>query len=438
MQNIHSRVSDNKNHNIHILLLLFLISVIIPIIINAGSVRLSIYCIILIIGFAPVIIIFMKTTKFKINRTDIYIFLFCLWSSIALIVNHGIEFSFEPIGILFLETMGAYLFGRCFVTNSVLLFKTARIFFVITLIFTPLAIFEAVTGVNIALQAFGAIGPVFENVPKDPRWGLDRVQGPFEHPILFGVYFGCFISMTFYIVCYKYSYLSKTLCALLVVFISALCLSSGPLTAFVAQIALISWDLIFSRVKKKWTILSILVVLMWITVDIISNRSPPEVFISYFAFSEATAYNRILIWDFGIISVKEFPVFGIGFHEWKRAWFMSTSFDMFWLLNAVTFGLLGGVFMMMAFFSTTIALIRAKISDKKVSAYRKALVFTLIGFFLVGWTVHFWNATYVLLVFLFGCCQWLRDYADEDTAVPSDIDAAQPPRIRAILGQAED
>ena len=124
---------------------------------------------------------------------------------------------------------------------------------------------------------------------------MDRVQGPFEHPILYGCFVGAAFGMTWYVLCARSSMFTRIFKSALTFFGAALAWSSGPLTALVAQVLLIGWDVTTSWYKKRWVLLAILVAIAWVLVDIVSNRSPPEVFISYLAFNEHTASNRIRI-----------------------------------------------------------------------------------------------------------------------------------------------
>lgn len=50
----------------------------------------------------------------------------------------------------------------------------------------------------------------------------------------------------------------------------------------------------------------------------------------------------------------------------------------------------------------------------------------MMGMFLAGWTVHYWNATYVLMMFLMGAGAWFAD-ATPASATP----APQPDRREA-------
>jgi hypothetical protein len=51
-----------------------------------------------------------------------------------------------------------------------------------------------------------------------------------------------------------------------------------------------------------------------------------------------------------------------------------------------------------------------------VEQYRLGYLITMCSFFLAGWTVHFWNGTYVLFLFLLGSGYWMLDVKARDRA----------------------
>src|SRR5690606_11972317 len=120
-------------------------------------------------------------------------------------------------------------------------------------------------------------------------------------------------------------------------------------------------------------------------------------------------FFRLLIWDFGTQSVMNHPWLGVGYGEWDRPAWMPSSIDMFWLYNAIIYGLPAGLLMLGAFLSALISVGRRRGLDPQLYAYRQGFLTVMIGLFLVGWTVHFWNATYVLFMFPLGSGMWLAD-----------------------------
>ena len=53
----------------------------------------------------------------------------------------------------------------------------------------------------------------------------------------------------------------------------------------------------------------------------------------------------------------------------------------------------------------------------------------MTGFFLVGWTVHFWMATYVLFMFLLGSGMWLLE---PELPAATDVERASAGRVRTV------
>ncbi len=76
---------------------------------------------------------------------------------------------------------------------------------------------------------------------------------------------------------------------------------------------------------------------------------------------------------------------------------------------AVRYGLPAPFLLLLAFLSIFLAVGFKKGLDDKITAYRTAFLITMTAFFMVGWTVHFWDAAYVLFLFLMGSGVWMLD-----------------------------
>lgn len=411
-----------------ILIPIWVSSLVVPIIIEVGSLRLSLYRILLIILFVPGLLSWFFGALGRARASDALLLVFCAWATVSLVVNHGIDGAIEPSGMLLIETFGSYILARKTINDA----RSFRAFvyslFVVICALIPFGVYETITGQNIYLDVIGKVVRTVSDVPKDPRWGMDRVQGPFEHPILFGVFCSAGFGLAFYCLGHGLSLfrrLVRSVPASLGVFLS---LSSGPLSALTVQIMLTGWDLALRKVMARWTLLIVLSVVTYVVVDALSNRTPFEVLITYFSFDPHTAYNRILIWEYGSAESLRHPIFGIGFNEWTRAWFMSTSMDMFWLVNAVQFGLPAALSFTFAVVFILVRLGKLRTTDQRVLSYRNGLSITIVGLSAVGWTVHFWNETYVLFVYLLGSGVWMLNYADKElTSIATSNKAMRKP-----------
>lgn len=415
---------------------LLIVSLLVPLIMYVGPLRLSAYRICLAAMAVPAILMLLSGQAGRIRFPDVTVVLIWLWLSLSLVVHHPLGMIIEPIGVSFLETVVAYLLGRGFIRTPDDYRAMILLMFRLVLLMLPFALIEAFFGRNLILEIANTVGVAHDDVYKEPRWGLDRVQGPFEHPILYGVFFGVLVGPVYKVLGYGKPYVMRVGQAVLTGFTASFTLSSGPLVALTSQAMLLGWNGMFGRLRQHWLILTLLVASMFLLVEIVANRSSPEIFISYFAFNADTAWNRIHIWEYGSQNVWNNPVFGLGLNDWERAWYMSGSMDMFWLVPAVRGGVLPGLLFQALMLWTVISLARRKGLGPRASSYREGFLISLVGYYLVGWTVHFWNATYVQFLFMLGAGMWMLDWKETDE-FPDNGDGKDEPReLRARHGSS--
>jgi len=191
-------------------------------------------------------------------------------------------------------------------------------------------------------------------------------------------------------------------------------LSAGPLAAAMTQIYLLLWDGALKKVKSRWNILAGLSILAYIVIDIISNRTPFHVFVSYLAFNTSSAYHRIRIWIYGTQNIWENPIFGIGMNDWERPFWMVPSIDMFWIVPAMHHGVLVWVLWLCLFFWIFFSISNRRGLGDRMQWYRMGYLCSMAGIFISGWTVHYWDVTYVFLMFSLGFGMWILDWTEED------------------------
>jgi hypothetical protein len=387
---------------------LFLIGLVVPIQIYVGPLRLSPYRVVLLVLFIPCLVILMSGKVGRIRLSDVLFMLSALWAATALIVVHGFG-ALETAGIHLIESAGSYLIARCYVRDKKDFVASAQLLFFIILALLPFAALEALTGRSLPLALLSYIGPAIPDTSMGGRFGLERAQVLFEHPILFGVFCSSALGLSWYVLGYGRSNVARIVRAGIVVLATFLSLSAGALAGLIIQTGLIGWELITRGIRARWRILSLACVVTYFAIDFLSNRTPFHVIVTYLTFSPATGYNRILIWQYGSAEVWRHPIFGIGLGDWVRPSWMSSSMDNFWLVVAVRYGLPAFILFAGAVVLTVIALATAKKSDAELASYRTGLLITLGGLAIAGGTVHFWNATYCLFLFLLGSGAWMLD-----------------------------
>ncbi len=405
------RAADSRIANPgSIVAVVFLISLAIPVFFTLGFIRMSPYRFILVAMFLPLVFSWLSGKCGRIRLADIFLLLFCLWTVIATFANHGLSQT-EFAGIFFIEIFGAYLLGRRYVRNLGDFLRVSRVLFFMMLLFIPFAVMEGVWAKQVYAPLFSALGNTIAYTGYDPRLGLDRVQVAFEHPILYGV----FCSTTFALLFYYprknkpgVSGLRRAWAAVAATFFS---LSSGAFVPVVFQTGLMFYNWLMRSYQTRWKIMAAMIAVMYVVIDIGSNRTPAQVFASALAFNSSTYYYRVLIFQYGIQNVWADPLFGFGlFGNWARpSWMVTSTIDNLWLVMAIRYGIPGILLFAAGYVASIVTLVQAKVVSPVAKNQRYAMVFILLSIGIAISTVFLWNATLVYLMFLLGAGSWLAD-----------------------------
>ncbi len=416
-----SRTSASKpqgNNKPSVVIMIFLISLMIPIQFFVGSLLLTPFRVVLLIAVIPLFFKWVSGETGKIYALDFVFMAYVFWMGLTLFANHGAGV-FPLVGITTVETIGAFLVGRVLVRNATDFEQITKFLKICLLIFVFAAVLESAYGIRVFSEIAGKIGKTHNWVHAsgiyEKRLGMYRSHVVFEHPILFGVFSSTAFGMLFYssqpLTGKKYG-LRRAWVSVTTTFFS---LSSGAFLSLAAQIGLASWDKIMGKVRKHWKVLVWLVIAAYIVVDLLSNRTPFEVFITYAAFSAHNGYMRITIFLYGMDNVWAHPILGMGHHDWVRpSWLGSPSVDNFWLLMGMRHGFPGFLLIAASFLGNIIRLSGLSIKNQYVSNIRTGVVISFIGLSLALMTVHIWGATYIFVCFLLGATTWLRDYVPDD------------------------
>ena len=387
-----------------IIILIFVLTYIVPGRFFIADLAISMDRLILLVMFFPLLIKLLSGKVGKFNSLDIFISLYAFWIGLCLIVNHGLE-KIPFAGITIVEAFGGYMLGRVLIRNAADYKMFFRYFFFFLLILFPAVIFEQMTRRLIINEFFDQIFPfVYRYVDHEIRMGLNRVQATFEHPISFGLF--CSIGVANYFYLYSSERMKSIAMMSFTAFMTFMSLSSAPILSMIVQFGLILWDKI---TNGKWIILIVFVAISYVIVDIISNRTPIEVFIQYATFNQNTAYNRIHIWNYGIQNVYMNPIFGLGLNDWERIWWLHASMDNFWLVNAVRYGIPGFLFLAVGILQMNIQVARRKNLNFEESQCRLAYLVSGVGWYFTLSTVHIWSAMFVLFMFYVGAGAWMLE-----------------------------
>ena len=408
----------------------YLFAVVIPIGVNLGPLVLTGVRMVLIVMILPLMVQLLMGRFGKLFATDFLFIGHVLWSALALAVNNPSQV-IQQTGSVGMEFLGGYVLGRAFIRSRAdfMALSKVLIWFVIAMI--PVALLETMTGRVLLIDILKQIPGVrtIDYAVQPDRFGLDRVQLGFGHPIHFGLFCSVTFSLCFVAMEGTFSTFRRWVTGAVIAATGFLALSSGALLAIALQFGLIIWAMMFAKFEKRWWFLVGLFVLAYIVIDLLSNRKPLDVFMSYATFSAETAYFRAQIFEWGMKNVWANPVFGIGLNDWVRPWYMYTnSVDNFWLLMAMRYGIPGFLTVTIGYTLVVVHVMRRDLSaDPVLAVIRRAWVFTFLGLSFTLCTVHVWTSMYSFVFFMLGAGVWLITAPTQEDA---QTDAPAPPPAR--------
>lgn len=387
------------------LIVLFVVSLLAPFNVNLGPLRLTPVLGYLVLAFLPIVTIWLIRRPARLTLADALIPAYWAWASIAILKTQTFAQGIQGVGVLLLQSVGAFALGRILVRDKLSTVFLAQVMASVTIVCAVLALAESVTGVHVALRLANMIGPSWAGVEMEPRLHLHRAQVFFEHPILFGVFSASLLSLLAYWL--PVGSLKRKIGVPAAVIASFLSLSTGALLSLNVQLGLMAWGRIFRNKTGRWQLLSGVLAALYIAIDLVSTKTPFHVFVNYATFSSGSSYNRILIWQFGSASALNHPLFGVGMGEWDRPSWMHASMDNFWLVQAVRYGIPAFLFL---FGAVIVLMARARWALGPSDTHdrmRRGFIFAMIGTCVTITSVHLWNSAFIWLMFLAGCGGWL-------------------------------
>jgi hypothetical protein len=388
---------------------LFLTALVVPWVIPIGTLRMSVYRIVLVLTILPCLKLWGSGKAGRIRVPDIALLLYCLWCTLSYIVNNGAA-SIQTSGIIFIEIAGSYLIARCYIRTAGDFYNMVRLLFRIAMLLLPFAVIECLTGQNILLNLFASVLAVPSGDGLDEtRGGLYRVRLVFEHPILFGVCMSSVFALSYLVLGYKNSFFRRILRTGIIGATAFTSLSAGPIIVIAVQGFLLLWNSLLAKTKTKWKLLIGLLVSIYALAGLVAKRSALDIATSFFVFDPYSYWFRKEIWDYGSASAMNHPLFGVGLNQWERPNWMPFSIDNFWLAIAVSHGLPATVLIALAISSIFVSVSYKKGLDEKLIAYRTGFLITIVGFCIALSTVSLWDAALVLFFFMLGSGIWILD-----------------------------
>jgi O-antigen ligase len=313
--------------------------------------------------------------------------------------------------------------------------------FLITAVALVLAVPEAITHQKPIIEytsKMTGVSPGFYSDGTDVRLGLRRAQAFFENPILFGLFCATCISLVWYNEERLKTRLTKIIVIAAATFIS---LSSAPLLAMTSQVLMLTIERITRRLNNRILILSALSLTILLGLNAFTKSGPFGLIINYLTFNQASSYNRVLIWDYGLQNISDHPFFGIVPEDWYRAPWMKVSIDNFWIYTGLLSGFVGW-----ALIASAIILIMWRFGQvplKNLSVkhigFRRGWAIAMIAFVLTGFSVMFFGKLQPYFYFMVGIgAAGARIYAADSAQKTKQIMDQKRARVREQMDRLAD
>jgi hypothetical protein len=355
---------------------------------------------VMLFGFARLV----ATHGYRFVVSDLLIPVLMVWMIVAPAHVQEWDVGWKSGGLNALELGGPYLATRSLLRTSAEMHGVVRLFCSLAAITGVLGIIDAVAGYPVLRDGIARFtGYTYAHPPLDPsiydRFGITRAMSVYEHPIMFGITM-CYALM----LCGDLQGRRRLWCRLGCGVGLLLSFSAAPWQGCAIGFGLLLYGRIF-RFQYRWVFLLVLIgVVLSLFFLVMSN--PWGWIFNHLTLDAGTGYDRLLIWHYAGGQVLRSPVFGAGLGEdWFRPEWMSASVDSFWLRMAMEFGIPGAALAGLALVGA--ATIRVRPGEGFAATFRDAALAERLGIVLalavfLGFTVHFWGVTSMLIGLMAG------------------------------------
>ena len=394
-----------------LLLALFFLVVLLPIHLEMGGQRIGPVRIFLLLTFIPFGVRLFAGKAGRFTAVDGCLLGFVSLMVLTFLYHHGME-RFPYAMVQAVEVYGGYLAGRMLVRSLADYQRFIRYFLVVLLVLLPFAVDELLHSRMLISEFFSGTFDVVNN-NQAFRFGLARVQVVFPHSILYGLFCSLALASVFYLYQHRLARLLPYLA--LVIAMTVMALSSAPIISVALQLAMILWD---KLTRGAWKLLAGLFALVWLLLDLVTNRGAVVIFVENMTLDPATGWWRIHIWTWGTRTVLNYPLLGIGLNDWVRPFWLSSSVDNFWLLMAMRHGLPAVILLLLAFGLHCRFVMAAKDLAPVARMARTGYAVTLVGLIFTLVTVHVWDSMAVFTMFFLGIGAVFYTAAPEAAVLP--------------------
>lgn len=386
----------------------FLVSLVLPfeLSLQLGELRVAPPRVVAIIAFFPTFIQWFRWGPQRWLVADYLVLGSAAWSMVSLFVNDTMQKALEFGGASVLEGGVAYMIARTTLVNAAGFDRLMRVAAVLLMGTMLVMLPEFLTGVHWTHElATQLLGGTYETRGIEHRLGLMRSFGPFDHPIIAGVFGSAFLLLLW--PRGTATWRSRLGGLIGAVGTAVMSISSAAILSACLQGALALYRRALRRVRSRWLVLFSIVFLLLFCASVLAEGALLPALVRRLTLDPQTGYYRMMIWDRGFLEVAHAPWLGAGVNHWFQASLENVSVDSFWLLITMKYGI--PYFLMVALAAASLMIRAGRWSGGDSPAARTAWAWLvcMLSFVLCGFTVHYWNSAQALFFFILGAGAWI-------------------------------
>jgi hypothetical protein len=378
----------------------------------------------------PVLLIHLTQLLLSRKRhfvfSDILVVLTLIWMILSPTIVVDLAYSLHHSAPFAFEFCGGYLATRVLLSERGQAVSFVNLLCHVIAIVALIGLLDALTSKPLIHNFLHELTGYARSFDSDYRLGIFRAMGPTEHPILFGTIcsLGFLLAVATPI---RAKGLTIAACGLGVL----LSLSSAPIQGAILGLGLLTYDRIL-RFRRKWWLL-IAVGVLGIAASYAFTASPLASIAGRLSLDPTSYWIRVFQWNTVGTVVLSSPWVGIAF-QWpemvrRLPFFALESIDSLWLNLALTYGIPGAVLVGLSMIAVACYPATGPGLTTKESKLASTLGILIAVVVLLGFTVDFWETSWMLVGLLIGLRAHL---ADLRSGRPSTLTKTTPAHVNGL------
>jgi len=337
------------------------------------------------------------TGHYRFVFSDLFVIVTGIWMIYAISRIDGFQSALTHAGPLALDFCVGYLVTRVLLSGHGQAIALSKFLCSTIAVVGLLGLMDTLSGRYLTHSLVRAVlgGPDMGN--SGYRLGLLRATSTLPHPILFGFVssIGIFLASSIKMRARRFAIIGCGVGAFIA-------LSSAPFQAIIIGGALLAYNRVSTGVRFRWAGLIGLAAAGIIMILLVVDRPFAFIF-NHLVFDTESAYFRLWTWEIAGAALDQSPFLGLGFIP-PDFYEIPATVDSVWLEMALMFGIPGSILIAVSMIGGTSLSTNGPGAHltKAESQLGTTLGIVICLAIVVGFTVHFFGAPWVLIPFLVG------------------------------------